>query len=297
MVDSSNSLPPKVYRNLLSSIYKQTQKDAKLIKDNFSKKTNPICPKESRSRCLSAKTRNYNLTQEYNKKMEEKPEKLHKRIFPIKRNFDLSLSVISPEPVNRSIKLYKNKRKNQSSLSAPKIERHKKLISLKDNYKNFYLDNFNCDKLNQNDLDKRRLVRNIFLFNIYFICFSQIKYKNRPKDENYINGTTDYKIILEDTHGFKRPVHDTKESIFPENNPKISIKVNRNENLKRKKVYSKAYGDKIGSIISQKDNDTMIKKNNSKTCNSNYKLIYKAARKNAGVRYYFERNTSQFELI
>ena len=79
MVDSSNSLPPKVYRNLLSSIYKQTQKDAKLIKDNFSKKTNPICPNESRSRCLSAKTRNYNLTQEYNKKMEEKPEKLHNK--------------------------------------------------------------------------------------------------------------------------------------------------------------------------------------------------------------------------
>ena len=156
MVDS-NSLPPKIYRNLLSSIYKQTQKDAKLIKDNFSKNRNPICPKESR--CLSAKTRNYNLTQQYIKKMEEKPEKIHKRIIPIKRNFDLNLSVISSEPMNRSVRLYKNKRKNQTSLSAPKIERSKKFISLKDNYKNFYLDNFNCDKLNQNDLDKKRLVR------------------------------------------------------------------------------------------------------------------------------------------
>ena len=92
MVDS-NSLPPKIYRNLLSSIYKQTQKEAKLIKDNFSKNRNPICPKESR--CLSAKTRKYNLTQQYNKKMEEKPEKIHKRIIPIKGNFDLNLSVIS----------------------------------------------------------------------------------------------------------------------------------------------------------------------------------------------------------
>ena len=156
MVDS-NSLPPKIYRNLLSSIYKQTQKDAKLIKDNFSKNRNPICPKESR--CLSAKTRKYNLTQQYNKKMEEKPEKIHKRIIPIKGNFDLNLSVISNEPINRSVKLFKNKRKNQCSFSAPKIERNKKLISLKDNYKNFYLDNFNCDKLNQNDLDKKRLVR------------------------------------------------------------------------------------------------------------------------------------------
>ena len=156
MVDS-NSLPPKIYRNLLSSIYKQTQKDAKLIKENFSKNRNPICPKESR--CLSSKKRKYNLTQQYNKKMEEKPEKIHKRIIPIKGNFDLNLSVISNEPINRSVKLYKNKRKNQCSFSAPKVDRCKKFISLKDNYKNFYLDNFNCDKLNQNDLDKKRLVR------------------------------------------------------------------------------------------------------------------------------------------
>ena len=102
---------------------------------------------------------------------------------------------------------------------------------------------------------------------------------------------------MEDNHGFKRPIHDTKETIFPESNPKIQIKVNRNENLKRKKIYSKAYGDKIGSIISQKDNNLMRKKNNSKPCNNNYHLIYNAARKNAGVRYYFEKNTSQIELI
>ena len=172
MVDS-NSLPPKLYRNLLSSAYKQTQKDAKLIKDNFSKNRNPICPKESR--CLSAKARNYNLTQQYIKKMEEKPQKMPKRFVPIKRNIDLNLSVISPEPINRSVRLYKNKRKNQSSFSAPKIERCKKFISLKDNYKNFYLDNFNSDKLNQNDLDKKRIVRILFLSLLFFNIRINIK--------------------------------------------------------------------------------------------------------------------------
>jgi len=172
MVDS-NSLPPKLYRNLLSSAYKQTQKDAKLIKDNFSKNRNPICPKESR--CLSAKARNYNLTQQYIKKMEEKPQKMPKRFVPIKRNIDLNLSVISPEPVNRTVRLYKNKRKNQSSFSAPKIERCKKFISLKDNYKNFYLDNFNSDKLNQNDLDKKRIVRILFLSLLFFNIRINIK--------------------------------------------------------------------------------------------------------------------------
>jgi hypothetical protein len=156
MVDS-NELPPKIYRKLLSSIYKQTQKEAKLIKDNFTRNKNPICPKEYR--CSSVKSRKYNLTQEYNKKMEEKPEKLHKRRIPVKKNFDINLTVLSEEPINRSIKFYKNKRKNQCSMSAPKIEKCNKLISLKDIYKNFYLDNFNSIKQNQIDLDIKRNVR------------------------------------------------------------------------------------------------------------------------------------------
>lgn len=161
MVDS-NDLPPKIYRKLLSSIYQQTQKEAKLIKDNFSRNRNPICPKEYR--CPSVKTRNYNLTQEYNKKMEEKPEKLHKRRIPEKNHFDVNLTVLSPEPINRSIKLYKNKRKNQSSMSAPKIEKCNKFISLKDIYKNFYLDSFNSIKQNQIDLDIKRKVRLSYLY-------------------------------------------------------------------------------------------------------------------------------------
>jgi len=160
MVDT-NQLPPKLYRKLLSTIYQQTQKDAKTIKDNFSRNSNPLCQKEAR--CLSVKSRRHNLTQEYNKKMEEKPEKIHKKIFNVKNNFDKNLSVISNEPCNRSIKIFRNVRKNQASMSAPKIERHKKFISLKDNYKNFYLDNFNSIKQNQNDIDDKKKVR-IFLF-------------------------------------------------------------------------------------------------------------------------------------
>jgi Zn/Cd-binding protein ZinT len=102
---------------------------------------------------------------------------------------------------------------------------------------------------------------------------------------------------LEDTHGFKRPVQNTKQNIFPDNNQKIPIKVKRNEKLTRKKMYDKAYGDKVGSIITQVDYNSMRKKNKSKPCNNNYKIISNEARKNAGVRYYFEKNTSQIELI
>ncbi len=162
MVDF-NPLPSKLYRKLLSNIYQQTQKEAQLIKDNFSKNRNPICPKESR--CLSAKMKKYNLTQEYLKKMEEKPEKFHKKRIPIERHFNKNLSVITQEPCNTSIKMFRNIRKNQSSLSMPKYEKHNKFISLKDNYKNFYYDNFNSIKMNQLDLINKKSVR---LF-IYFI--------------------------------------------------------------------------------------------------------------------------------
>ena len=75
--------------------------------------------------------------------MEEKPEKLHKKNIPLKKNFAVNLSVIAPENNNRNIKIFDNIRKNKCSMSAPKIDRHQKFISIKDNYKNFYLDSFN----------------------------------------------------------------------------------------------------------------------------------------------------------
>ena len=62
-------------------------------------------------------------------------------------------------------------------------------------------------------------------------------------------------------------------------------------------MYKKAYGDKIGSIISQKDYELIKKKNKSKACNDNFKIISNEARKNAGVRYYLDKNSSQIELI
>ena len=61
-------------------------------------------------------------------------------------------------------------------------------------------------------------------------------------------------------------------------------------------MFSKAYDDKIGSLISTKDNEINREKNKSKPCNNNFKEITKEARKNAGVRYYFEKNASQIEL-
>ena len=95
----------------------------------------------------------------------------------------------------------------------------------------------------------------------------------------------------------KRPTQNTREDIFPNDKQKTSIIVNRNEKLTRKKLFTKIYDDNVRSIISQKDNDQKIKKNSLKPCNNNYKVIYNEARKNAGVRYYFEKNFSQFDIL
>lgn len=105
-------------------------------------------------------------------------------------------------------------------------------------------------------------------------------------------------VILDDPNGFKRPTVDTKEHIFPNNNPKKQIKVNRNERIIRRKIYTKYYGDKIGGIISPRSSSVPLeKKLPSKPCNSDYNVINNEAKKNANVRYFFENNVSQWNLI
>ena len=157
MVDS-NDLPPKVYRKLLSSIYQQNRKDAQAIKDNWSRNGNPILQKENRY--FSPRTRGNVLTQEYIKKMAEKPEKAHIKRIPIESNFGSGPTVIKESPITKGIKLNPKIRKNQSSLSAPKIEIGNKSKNLKQDsyYKYFYLDNFNSIKQNQNDIDIKNKV-------------------------------------------------------------------------------------------------------------------------------------------
>ena len=97
-------------------------------------------------------------------------------------------------------------------------------------------------------------------------------------------------MIIEDLKGFKRPFVDTKENIFPSENPKKEIKVKRSEKiLKRRKIYTKYYGDKVGAIISPKGTTTsMENKLPSKPCNSDYSAISLEARKNANLRYYLQ---------
>lgn len=174
----ANGLPPKEYRKMLSSIYLQTKKDAQSIRNNWAKQGNPILQKENRY--FSPRTKGNILTQEYIKKMADKPEKPHIRRIPVQSHLGSGPTVKYDEKKIEGIKLNPKIRKNQSSLSAPKIENHRRHLSQSGSFKNFYLDNFNSIKENQNDIDKKKtvsekyLIINIYIYFIYFINIEEI---------------------------------------------------------------------------------------------------------------------------
>ena len=166
----ANGLPPKVYRKMLSSIYFQTKKDAQLIRNNWEKQGNPIVQKEDRY--FSPRTKGNLLTQEYIKKMADKPQRPHIRRIPIQSHLSSGPTVTYDQKKIEGIKLHPKIRKNQNS--APKIDKHRKQLSQSGSFKNFYLDNFNSIKENQNDIDlknavsEKYLIINMCIYTIYF---------------------------------------------------------------------------------------------------------------------------------
>ena len=165
----ANGLPPKVYRRMLSSIYFQTKKDAQLIRNNWAKQGNPIVQKEDRY--FSPRTKGNILTQEYIKKMADKPQRPHIRRIPVQSHLSSGPTVTYDQKKIEGIKLHPTIRKNQNS--APKIDKHRKQLSQSGSFKNFYLDNFNSIKENQNDLDiknavsEKYLIINMCIYTIY----------------------------------------------------------------------------------------------------------------------------------
>lgn len=165
----ANGLPPKVYRKMLSSIYFQTKKDAQLIRNNWEKQGNPIVQKEDRY--FSPRTKGNILTQEYIKKMADKPQRPHIKRIPVQSHLSSGPTVTYDQKKIEGIKLHPKIRKNQNS--APKIDKHRKQLSQSGSFKNFYLDNFNSIKENQNDLDiknavsEKYLIINMCIYTIY----------------------------------------------------------------------------------------------------------------------------------
>ena len=143
---SKNPIPPKLYKNMLSDNYKQSKIEYKKILEFQRSIHNPICQKEDRY--VPQRTRGNVLTQEYLKKMAEKPEKAHIKRIPIQSNLSSGVTVITESKQPRGIRLGPIHKNQPHSAERRRVK--KKIIP--ENNKIFYLDDFNSVKQNQNDL-------------------------------------------------------------------------------------------------------------------------------------------------
>ena len=139
-------IPPKVYRIMLSNNYKQSHKEYHRIKKFQNRNSNPICQEEDRY--IPPKKRGNILTQEYIKKMAEKPERPHIKRIPIQSNLSSGVTVITESKQPRGIRLGPVHKNHPHSAERRRVR--KKLNP--ENNKNFYFDDFNSLKQNQNDL-------------------------------------------------------------------------------------------------------------------------------------------------
>ena len=259
----NNPIPPKVYRNMLSNNYKQAQKDYQKILEFQKNVYNPICQKEDRY--IPQKTRGNVLTQEYFKKMMEKPEKAHIKRIPIQSNLTSGAIVITEPNKNIGKKVRQNQFHHASS--AQKRNLGKKIVS--ENYKKFYYDDFYSTKLNQTEIktnNKKEVKRHQLMDHVDLLKFA-------PK-----------KLNQEKTQKYQAKNVDTKDRIFP----------NVNKEDKNKYTIRKIYKNNIDHLNeNNSDNKNQIKKLETKPCNTDFKKVSAEARNNLNKRYYFE-NTKPF---
>ena len=143
-------IPPNVYRSMLRKNYQQSHRDYERIKNSFNNNCNPICQKEDRF--IPPKTKGNILTQEYIRKMAEKPEKPHIKRIPIQSNLSSGVKVITETKPTRGIRIGPEYRYHP--YSAERRRCRKKILP--QSKANFYFDAFNCAKENQLDLIQLR---------------------------------------------------------------------------------------------------------------------------------------------
>jgi len=154
MANKGNGLPPKLYKKMLTDKYLQTRKEANSIKNFLIKNRDPILQKEDYY--IPPRTKGNVLTEEYVKRMAEKPEKNHMKRIPIKVNLSSGVKVIAEEKKNEGIKMNPKIRRNQRSTKSYEIQKHLRTYKMPDTLKNFYFDNFNSLKENQIDLARNK---------------------------------------------------------------------------------------------------------------------------------------------
>ena len=163
MANKGNGLPANVYKKMLTQSYLQNKKDGTSIKNFLIKNRDPILQKEDRY--IPPRTKGNVLTEEYYKKMVEKPQKNHMKRIPLKANLASGVKVIAEPKKKQGIKMNPKVRRNQDSTKSYELNKHIKTFKKPDSLKNFYLDNFNSIKENQYELARHKTnVSYIFLY-------------------------------------------------------------------------------------------------------------------------------------
>lgn len=152
MANKGNELPPKLYKRMLTSSYIQTLKDSTLIKNYLSKNQDPILQKQNRY--IPPRTKGNILTEEYIKKMAEKPERPHIKRVPSYNHLVHCVRSIGEIKKPEGVKMNPKMRTNQNSINSYENYKHLRTYKMPDTLKNFYFDDFNSIKQNQYDMSK-----------------------------------------------------------------------------------------------------------------------------------------------
>ena len=176
MANKGNGLPTNLYKKMLTQSYLQNYKEGYSIKNFLNKNQDPILQKQDRY--IPPKTKGNILTEEYIKKMAEKPEKDHIKRIPLQSNLSSGVKVITDTKKKQGIQMDPFNRVNKRSSNTNENYKHLKTYKNPDTLKNFYYDAFNSFKQNQIDYAKQKKnVSNnkIFKFKIFKnlekICF------------------------------------------------------------------------------------------------------------------------------
>ena len=298
MANKGNGLPQHLYKKMLTESYLQTKKDGASIKTHLVKSHNPILQKEDRY--IPPRTKGNVLSEEYIKKMAEKPEKTHIKRFPLKNNLTSGVNVVTETKKKEGIKMNPKIRRNQDSFQTYDIPKQSKKFHKKpDTLKNFYFDNFNSVKQNQYELAKIKQNVSNKKYN-YKLKILQKRFINRPKDNNIIppqpiqKGDND---ILNNTYsgGFQRPLPEkTYDRIF--NTDKKIRQYNIEQENKKGQIRrnNKAYRDSIGRMFEEQGKLAKAQNISEKPCKDNYKILSSEAKKNVTERYYYDNNLNQW---
>ena len=165
MANKGNGLPGQLYKKMLTQSYLQAYKEGNSIKNFLNKNQDPILQKQDRY--IPPRTRGNVLTEEYIKKMANKPEKNHIKRIPVESNLTSGVKVITVNRKKEGIKMNPNVRRNQDSTKSYENYKHMRTYKTPSTLKNFYFDDFNSVKENEYQLKRNKSNVSIIIFLYY----------------------------------------------------------------------------------------------------------------------------------